>query len=128
MTATTQVAADALTYLFVPGNRPERFAKALASGADRVILDLEDAVASADKAAARSAVAQWLHSQSGLADRLLVRINDDASPWYADDLALLAASPLRCKLTGKWWTCPCCCAPNACWPVLRAWLLPDFLP
>ena len=101
MTATTQVAADALTYLFVPGNRPERFAKALASGADRVILDLEDAVASADKAAARSAVAQWLQSQSALADRLLVRINDDASPWYVDDLALLAASPLRCVMLPK---------------------------
>ena len=101
MTATTQVAADALTYLFVPGNRPERFAKALASGADRVILDLEDAVAPADKAAARSAVAQWLHSQRALADRLLVRINDDASPWYADDLALLAASPLRCVMLPK---------------------------
>ena len=101
MTVATQAPADALTYLFVPGNRPERFAKALASGADRVILDLEDAVAPADKAAARSAVAQWLHSQSALADRLLVRINDDASPWYADDLALLAASPLRCVMLPK---------------------------
>jgi len=85
----------------VPGNRPERFAKALASGADRVILDLEDAVAPGDKAAARSAVTQWLHSQSALASRLLVRINDDASPWYADDLALLAASPLRCVMLPK---------------------------
>jgi citrate lyase subunit beta/citryl-CoA lyase len=101
MNLATQASADALTYLFVPGNRPERFAKALASGADRVILDLEDAVAPADKAAARSAVAQWLHSQSALADRLLVRINDDASPWYADDLALLAASPLRCVMLPK---------------------------
>ena len=36
----------ARSYLFVPGNRAERFAKALASGADRVILDLEDAVES----------------------------------------------------------------------------------
>ena len=44
------------TYLFVPGNRPERFAKALASGADRIILDLEDAVAPGDKAAARAAI------------------------------------------------------------------------
>ena len=35
------------TYLFVPGNRPERFIKALASGADAVVLDLEDAVAAA---------------------------------------------------------------------------------
>jgi citrate lyase subunit beta/citryl-CoA lyase len=101
MNAATMVADDALTYLFVPGNRPERFAKALAAGADRVILDLEDAVAPADKAAARRAVAEWIHSQSTLADRLLVRINDDASPWYADDLALLAASPLRCVMLPK---------------------------
>ena len=101
MTVAMQIAEDALTYLFVPGNRPERFAKALASGADRVILDLEDAVAPADKAAARSAVAEWLHNQSALADRLLVRINDDAGPWYADDLALLAASPLRCVMLPK---------------------------
>ncbi len=69
MTVAMQMAEDALTYLFVPGNRPERFAKALASGADRVILDLEDAVAPADKAAAHSAVAEWLHSQSALAER-----------------------------------------------------------
>ena len=101
MNMATQAPADALTYLFVPGNRPERFAKALASGADRVILDLEDAVAPADKAAARRAVAEWIHSQSTLVDRLLVRINDDASPSYADDLALLAASPLRCVMLPK---------------------------
>jgi len=48
------------TYLFVPGTRPERFGKALASGADRVVLDLEDAVAADDKASARSAIATWL--------------------------------------------------------------------
>ena len=43
-------AAQARTYLFVPGNRPERFGKALASGADAVVLDLEDAVAAEAKA------------------------------------------------------------------------------
>ena len=47
------------TYLFVPGNRPERFAKALASGADAVILDLEDAVAAGDKERARGAIADF---------------------------------------------------------------------
>ena len=41
--------------LFVPGSRPERFAKALASGADLVTIDLEDAVGPADKDAARAA-------------------------------------------------------------------------
>jgi citrate lyase subunit beta / citryl-CoA lyase len=48
------------TYLFVPGNRPDRFAKAMASGAGQVILDLEDAVSPADKPAARAAIASFL--------------------------------------------------------------------
>lgn len=41
------------SYLFVPGDRPERYAKALAAGADAVIIDLEDAVAPAAKDAAK---------------------------------------------------------------------------
>ena len=78
------------TYLFVPGTRPERFAKALASGADAVILDLEDAVAADDKALARQAIADWFRSASaGDRARSVVRINDAASPWFDDDLAAL---------------------------------------
>ena len=50
------------TYLFVPGNRPDRFDKALNSGADAIILDLEDAVDPASKDAAREAVGAWLDS------------------------------------------------------------------
>ena len=50
----------ARTYLFVPGTRPERFGKALASGADVVVLDLEDAVAASEKASARQTIASWL--------------------------------------------------------------------
>ena len=46
--------------LFVPGDRSERFAKAAASGADAIILDLEDSVSPANKDAARSAVANYL--------------------------------------------------------------------
>jgi citrate lyase subunit beta/citryl-CoA lyase len=76
------------TYLFVPGDHPQRFAKVLASGADAVVLDLEDAVAAPGKAAARSAVAQALAAD---ASRFVVRINDQSAPWFADDLALLAA-------------------------------------
>ena len=48
------------TYLFVPGSRSERFDKALASGADAVVLDLEDAVSPEDKAHARVLVGQRL--------------------------------------------------------------------
>ena len=49
-----------LTWLYVPGDRPDRFAKAVASGADAVILDLEDGVPPARKAYARDAVAEFL--------------------------------------------------------------------
>jgi citrate lyase subunit beta / citryl-CoA lyase len=80
-----------LTYLFVPGNRPERFAKAVNSGADRIILDLEDAVAPECKAAARSAIAEWMQANSQHAGKVLIRINDAASAWHADDLALASA-------------------------------------
>lgn len=80
------------TYLFVPGNRPERFAKALASGADRVILDLEDAVAPADKSQARQAIGAWLGTLDNSARAaILVRLNDAQSPWHAEDLAWLSA-------------------------------------
>jgi len=70
--------------LFVPGNRPERFAKAYASGADAVILDLEDSVAVGDKMTARAAVAAWLTP----AQPVLVRINVVNTEWFRDDLEL----------------------------------------
>jgi citrate lyase subunit beta / citryl-CoA lyase len=78
------------TYLFVPGNRPERFAKAIASGADAIVLDLEDAVAAASKAEARNAIAQWCRQENETARaRVVVRINDTRSAGFADDLQLL---------------------------------------
>jgi citrate lyase subunit beta/citryl-CoA lyase len=77
----------ARTYLFVPGNRPERFAKALASGADSVVLDLEDAVAPEAKASARDAIADWAASASAAERaRVVVRINDAGSGEFAEDL------------------------------------------
>lgn len=79
-----------LAYLFVPGDRPDRFGKALATGADAVILDLEDAVTPSEKTRAREAVAQQL--ASARADdraRLVVRINDHSTPWYEADLQML---------------------------------------
>jgi citrate lyase subunit beta / citryl-CoA lyase len=77
------------SYLFAPGDRPERFDKALASGADAVVLDLEDAVAPAAKDAAREAVAAWLAATSDKA-RLVVRINDETSAGFDADVAMLA--------------------------------------
>lgn len=84
-----------VSYLFVPGNRPERFAKALASGAGAIILDLEDAVAPADKAASRQAIADWVRTAGVASGQLVVRINDAQSPWYADDLAMIKATGLK---------------------------------
>lgn len=73
-----------VSYLFVPGNRPERFGKALASGADQVILDLEDAVAPGDKISARDAVRASLDPDYPA----VVRINSADSEWFEKDLAL----------------------------------------
>lgn len=67
-----ELVAAAVTALFVPGDRPERFAKAAASGAGVVIVDLEDAVASAHKTKALAAAVDYL-SRADL--RALVRIN-----------------------------------------------------
>src|SRR3546814_17660517 len=64
--------------LFVPGDRPERFAKAAASGADAIILDLEDSVAPANKAAARGHIADYLEGTRE--DVPLVRANPPVGP------------------------------------------------
>ncbi|MDN3920073.1 HpcH/HpaI aldolase/citrate lyase family protein [Roseateles violae] len=78
------------SYLFVPGNRPERFEKALASGADAVVLDLEDAVAPEAKGAARDAIASWAASATNTArERIFVRINDASSSVFEEDLRVL---------------------------------------
>ena len=76
--------------LFVPGDRPERFDKAAASGADAIILDLEDSVAPARKAFARDAVAEYLAHPADRVARL-VRINPVDSPWLRADLETAAA-------------------------------------
>ena len=72
------------SYLFVPGDRPERYAKALAAGADAVIIDLEDAVAPSAKEAARDALRAWLTPEQAV----LVRVNSADTAWFAEDLAL----------------------------------------
>jgi len=73
------------SYLFVPADRPERYAKAIASGADAVVVDLEDAVAAQAKDGARAMLAAWLAQAQ---DRVVVRINAVGTPWFEADLAL----------------------------------------
>jgi citrate lyase subunit beta/citryl-CoA lyase len=74
--------------LFVPGDRPDRMEKALASGADALILDLEDAVSAANKATARAAIRDFLARERSAA--LFVRINPLDSGMADDDLAAVA--------------------------------------
>jgi citrate lyase subunit beta/citryl-CoA lyase len=80
-----------LTWLYVPGDRPERFDTAGSSGADVVIVDLEDAVAPAHKTAAREHALRWLASAP--AGRVEVRVNALGTPWAEADLRALADGP-----------------------------------
>jgi citrate lyase subunit beta / citryl-CoA lyase len=75
---------SARTFLFVPGDRPDRFDKARDSGADIVVIDLEDAVTSSAKSRSRAVVAAWLTPEKPV----MVRINGWGTPWFEDDLAL----------------------------------------
>lgn len=87
----TDSVRHACSFLFVPATQPERLPKALASGADLVIADWEDAVAPADKERARTALADALATlPAPQRARLLVRINSEATPWFAADLQALA--------------------------------------
>lgn len=78
--------ATAQSYLFVPATRPERFVGALSSGADAVIIDLEDAVAPGAKVEARQALAQWISRDNPV----LIRINARGTSWFDDDTELCA--------------------------------------
>ena len=93
---------DPRTYLFVPGNRPDRFGKALASGADAIVLDLEDAVAADAKDAARDAVRAWaVDATPADRARAVVRTNDLGSPHAARDLAAAAEAGLTAVMLPK---------------------------
>lgn len=83
--------ANIHTWLFVPATKIERVAKAFASGADAVIVDLEDAVAQADKAQARDALQQYYDSADY--QPVWVRINQAGSTDYAEDIKLCEQMP-----------------------------------
>jgi citrate lyase subunit beta / citryl-CoA lyase len=94
MTATT----PARSWLFVPSTRPDRFAKAAASGADRVILDLEDAVAPSEKIDARRNLVNEVIPHDV---PVYVRVNSALTPWFDDDLATAARLSIRGILLPK---------------------------
>lgn len=76
------------TYLFVPGDQPGRFEKAATSGADLVVLDLEDAVTPEAKHQARDSVQAAL--AAGL--KACIRINGVDTPWFTDDCRILSST------------------------------------
>ncbi|CAL9428487.1 Citrate lyase subunit beta [Streptomyces sp. enrichment culture] len=80
-----------LTWLYAPGDRPAVVAKALASGADVVVIDLEDAVAPDRKAYARAATAELLRDPQPVP--VHVRVNALGGPWGEADLAAVAPAP-----------------------------------
>jgi citrate lyase subunit beta/citryl-CoA lyase len=75
--------------LFIPGDDERKLAKGVGCGADALILDLEDAVSSARKAAARTLTAQYVAATRALKTRplLYVRLNALDTPYWEDDLA-----------------------------------------
>ena len=75
-----------ITYLFVPAHDGRKVTKALASPADAVILDLEDAVPEQMKAEARAAAAQVLRERDDAATRLWVRVNGPGTQHHGEDL------------------------------------------
>ncbi|SAK81529.1 HpcH/HpaI aldolase [Caballeronia catudaia] len=89
-TKTESSVSHARSLLFVPATRPERFVKALGSGANGIIIDLEDAVADDSKISAREQLAQHLPqlTPAELA-RTSVRVNAVDTPWHDAEIALL---------------------------------------
>ncbi len=79
----------ARSWLFVPADRPDRFDKAVSSGADIAVLDLEDGVGPANKQAARAAAVAWF-TYGG---RAAVRVNEASSTHHQQDVAAIAGLP-----------------------------------
>jgi citrate lyase subunit beta/citryl-CoA lyase len=78
----------ARSLLFVPGDRPERFDKAVGTGADSVIIDLEDAVAGDAKRHALAHALTWLHA----GNRAVIRVNAVGTPWHEAEIEALRSA------------------------------------
>lgn len=83
----------ARSFLFVPADKPEMIAKAYGLGADAIVLDLEDAVAPGQKAAARQAVHEALRAIPAISTPTLVRVNAPSTPEHTADYRMLLRTP-----------------------------------
>lgn len=92
--------ADHSLFLFVPADRPDRMVKAGASGADAIIIDLEDAIAPAAKAMARKSLGDGL-AEGSLPLPVFVRINAVGTPWHQEDLVAASALDINGILLPK---------------------------
>jgi citrate lyase subunit beta/citryl-CoA lyase len=83
--------------LFVPGSRPELFDKALASQADGLSFDLEDAVADSKKELARKTLQQWMQMPAVVSSHksIIVRVNAMDTPYFADDISCVVQEGLN---------------------------------
>lgn len=89
-----------VAFLFCPGDRPDRYAKAL-ERSDVVLLDLEDAVAEPAKAAAREALAELARTGALDVARTVVRVNGATTPHHAADVAAAVAAGVRRVMVPK---------------------------
>lgn len=88
----------ALSFLFVPWSRPDRFGSATTANADLIVLDLEDAVAPQDKSAARDHVVSWLSA----GHRAIVRIKARGTEWFEHDLKAIRANASADHEVPRW--------------------------
>jgi citrate lyase subunit beta/citryl-CoA lyase len=87
--------------LYMPASNARAIAKARTLDCDVVILDLEDAVAPDEKAAARDRVVEAVREGGFGSRELVVRINGLGTPWYADDVAAVRATGIAAVLVPK---------------------------
>lgn len=91
----------ARSYLYVPGNAPDKLAKVLGRGADAVIVDLEDAVPWASKDEARATVAAWLRALDGETEGVEIWVRVNPGPLGVEDVAAVVAPGLRGVMVAK---------------------------
>ena len=85
--------------LFVPANRPDRFAKAAGAGTDTIIIDLEDAVDASGKDEARAGVEAALPAVEGVS--VWLRVNGNETPWHAADMKIATSARLAGVMVPK---------------------------